>query len=47
MTIKELSERTCLSRATTQRLVSNLSKKGVIEQIGDGRTRYFVQKKND
>lgn len=45
MTIKELSEKACISQASVQRLVANLSKKGVIEQIGSGRTRCLVKKK--
>lgn len=46
MTIKELSEKASISQASARRLVTNLSKKGVIEQMGDGKTRYFVQKEN-
>lgn len=45
MTIKELSEKACISQASAQRLVANLSKKNVVEQIGTGRTRYFIKKK--
>lgn len=44
MTIKQLSEETNLSQATTQRLVSKLAKEGIIEKKGDGRTTYFVRR---
>lgn len=44
LTIKELSERTNRSRASVQRLVSNLLKDGVIERQGNGRTGYYVVK---
>lgn len=46
ITIKELSEKANISQASALRLVKNLSKKGVIEQIGVGKTRYFVHKEN-
>lgn len=46
MTIKELSEKANISQASARRLLTNLSKKGDIEQIGEGKTRYFVQKQN-
>lgn len=44
LTIKELSERTNRSRASVQRLVSNLLKDGVIERQGNERTGYYVVK---
>lgn len=44
LTIRELSERTNRSRASVQRLVSNLLKDGVIERQGNGRTGYYVVK---
>lgn len=46
MTIKELSEKTGITQAFARRLVANLSKKGIIEQIGDGKARYFIQKES-
>lgn len=46
MTIKELAEKTNRSRASVQRLVSNMLKDGVIERRGTGRTGYFVSKNN-
>lgn len=46
MTIKELAEKTNRSRASVQRLVSNMLKDGVIERRGNGRTGYFVSKNN-
>ena len=45
-TIKELSEKASISQASARRLVANLSKKGVIEQSGDGKARYFIQKES-
>ena len=46
LTIKELSEKASISQASARRLVANLSKKGVIEQSGDGKARYFIQKES-
>lgn len=45
MTLKQLSEEANLSRATTQRLVLKLTKEGIIEKRGNGKTTYVVQKK--
>lgn len=42
LTIKELTEKTCLSQAATRRYVSSLSKKGVIKQMGEGREKYYI-----
>lgn len=45
VTLKELSEKTNRSRASVQRLVSNMLKNGVIERRENGKAGYFVTKK--
>lgn len=44
VTLKELSEKTNRSRASVQRLVSNMLKNGVIERRENGKAGYFVTK---
>lgn len=46
LTIKELSEKANISQASARRLTANLSKKGIIEQTGDGKARYYIQKES-
>ena len=46
LTINELAEKTNRSRASVQRLVSNMLNEGVIERRGSRRTGYFVLKSN-
>lgn len=46
VTLKELAEKTNRSRASAQRLVSNMLKNGVIERQGNGKAGYFVAKNN-
>lgn len=46
MTISELSEKMNRTRAATMRYISNLSKEGVIERVGDGKNGKWVLKKS-
>ena len=46
MTINELSEKMNRTRAATMRYISNLSKEGVIERVGDGKNGKWVLKKS-
>ena len=41
ITVKELSEQTAFSTATTQRFISQLKDKGVVEVVGTGRQRRY------